>query len=83
MDIEEFRAALAAKGRGTASCPTCGANAWGGLDEYVLLRVQRSEPFPDEPQIVPEREARAVAATCGQCGFLWFYDASILLGENG
>jgi hypothetical protein len=69
MDINRFRDLLKAKGVDTASCPTCGANAWAGLDDHVLLRIRRMDA---------EDTLAALGATCGQCGFIAMFDLSVL-----
>lgn len=77
MDINRFRELLKAKGVDTASCPTCGANAWAGLDDHVLLRIRRMEPS-DEGGHQAEDTIAALGATCGQCGFIAMFDLSVL-----
>jgi hypothetical protein len=89
MDITRFRELLDAKGVRTASCPTCGANAWGGLDSHVLLPIRRMEPLPEDGDHLAEDTVTALGATCGQCGFISMFDLSVLdedsfdLGQYG
>jgi hypothetical protein len=75
--LSDWRGLLRKRGVDSPTCPTCGADAWGGIGDVGILILEGRNPATGEIKRIAG-SVHALVAVCGKCGFMSLYDREVI-----
>lgn len=79
LSAERVRGLLRERGIDSLSCPACQADAWGRYFDAAVSIIKGRDPVSGKASGA-SRYVHTVGMTCGECGYMCFFDREVLGG---